>query len=145
MQVPGLQPEAERPRVIVPGSPELEQRLLDEPLPWRRRLSEQGIDALVLATMDLSKVSGGIGSPAIGQVLIDVAVTANLDRLGVVPGAEVFASLQYWDWFGDSPQQVGDWWGWDAINPAIGQEIFQLSERWWQQTMADGAFAIMVG
>ena len=97
MQLPGLQPEAERPRVVVPGSPDLDRRLLDEPLPWRRRLSEQGIDALVLATMDLSKVSGGIGSPSIGQALIDVAVTANLERLGVLPGAEVFASLQWWD------------------------------------------------
>jgi carbohydrate-selective porin OprB len=145
LQLPGLQPEAERPRVVVPGSPDLDRRLLDEPLPWRRRLSEQGIDALVLATMDLSKVSGGIGSPTIGQALIDVAVTANLDRLGVVPGAEVFASLQWWDWFGDSPTQVGDWWGWDAINPAIGEEIFQLSELWWQQTIADGALVIMLG
>lgn len=136
------QVEGERPEIVVPGAPSIGDRFFGD-LPWRKQLADRGIDALVLATMDLSKVSGGLGSPSIGQALVDLSVTANLDRLGVLPGAEIYTSLQWWDWFGDAPSSIGDYWGWDVINPAIDQTIFQLSELWWQQTA--GPWSVMIG
>jgi hypothetical protein len=62
----------------------------------------------------------------------------------VVPVAKVFASLPWQDCISVAPTQVGDGWGWDAIHPAVGEEILQLSGLWWQQTIADGALAIML-
>ncbi len=142
---PAAVPQEQRPEILVPGAPALSERWLSEYIPWRSAASKKGIDALLLATMDLSAVSGGLASPKTGQYVLDLAVTANFERLGLVQGGELFASLQYWNWFGDNPTGVGDFWGWDVLNPGLGEEIFQLSECWWQQTLPDGNLSFMLG
>ncbi len=96
------------------------------------------IDVDLLATLDLSATSGGASSPKSGAYLLDLTVTADLGALDLVPGGVVFADLQYYDWFGDDPSAVGDYGVWDVINPVLGEQLFQLSELWWEQALGSG-------
>ncbi|MDA0802779.1 MAG: carbohydrate porin [Planctomycetota bacterium] len=96
------------------------------------------IDVDLLATLDLSASSGGVSSPNSGAYLLDLTVTADLGALDLLQGGIVFADLQYYNWFGDDPSGVGDYGVWDVINPVLGEELFQLSELWWEQALGSG-------
>jgi carbohydrate-selective porin OprB len=139
--------EGADPRFATHGfvSPGFDDRLLGDLYGSRRALADLGLDVELLATTDLSASSGGMEDFQTGQYLLDLSITFDLGTAKLLDGGTIFADLQYWNWFGDSPLGVGDYWGWDVMNPVLGDEIFQLSELWWQQKLGDSGVTATVG
>lgn len=118
---------------------------LESPDPARPLALPKGpISVDFLGTLDLSAASGGVSSPKSGAYLLDLSVSADLGALDLLQGGLVFADLQYYNWFGDNPSGVGDYGVRDVIDPVLGDEMFQLSELWWQQALG-GGFSTIVG
>ncbi len=126
-------------------SPAFDDRIFGDAYGHRATLANLGLDVDLLATIDFSASSGGLSDMQGGEYLLDLSLTFDLGQAKIIDGGTVFADLQYWNWFGDSPLSVGDYWGWDVINPAFGDEMFQLSELWWQQAIGDSGLTATVG
>ena len=74
--------------------------------------------------------------------LLDIAMTADLEALGLLPGGTVFMLAE--DFHGSSVgPHVGDFQGVDNMD--AGRTNFQLSEFWWEGSFLDGDMGVRVG
>jgi porin len=91
--------------------------------PW---LEEQGLQLELSATSDIADVlSGGVRQRSTTQVLWDVALTADLDRLFGWPEASAY--VEWWSRPGRLlNDDVGDWQGTSNIDTPHRDELYEL-------------------
>lgn len=104
-----------------------------------------GIVAQYLYTGDVfSNLRGGINTNRATRYLglVDVAITADLDRLGLPPGGTFFILGE--DFHGQSPteEDIGDY---QCVSSIDAPRRTQVSEYWWQQTFLDGELTLRLG
>lgn len=91
-------------------SPAFDDRIFGDAHGHRATLANLGLDVDLLATIDFTASSGGLSDMQGGEYLLDLSLTFDLGQAKIIDGGTVFADLQYWNWFGDSPLSVGDYW-----------------------------------